>query len=155
VHIPAYMDESLKRFEGVSRKLRQRLEREPTAQELVEALQLPVEKVRMVQRTFQSRISLEAPVGDGRSRLGDFLIDRTTTSPVEAAIVEERDASLNHALQGLPPREAYLLRARFGLDNGEGRTLEAIGQELHLSRERIRQLEAQALAKLRLIFVRR
>jgi RNA polymerase sigma factor (sigma-70 family) len=155
VRIPAHMDEALQRLDRVSRELRQRLEREPTIHELAEELQLPIEKVRMVQRTYQSRVSLEAPLSDGHSRVGDFLIDRITTNPVEAAIVQERRALLNRALHGLPPREAYLLRARFGLDNGEGRTLEAIGQELHLSRERVRQLEARALAKLRLTFVRR
>ena len=94
-------------------------------------------------------LSLEAPVAGGDARLGDFLADHTVLSPVEAAIDAELTSYVQSCLNTLSPREAHILRARFGLDTGEVRTLEDIGRELQLSRERVRQIEGRALAKLR------
>jgi RNA polymerase primary sigma factor len=149
VRLPVHLHERMGRFRQVEQRLRQRLGREPTAQELAEALQLSIEKVHTLHASAQPQLSLDSPVGDGHSRLGDFLADRTAFSLVEAVLAEELRGQLHDALHTLPPREASILRARFGLDGGKERTLEAIGRELRLSRERVRQLEAKALAKLR------
>ena len=149
IRIPAHLRERMGRFRQVGQRLRQRLGREPTAQELADALQGPIEKVRTLHASSQPQLSLDSPVGDGHSRLGDFLADRTAISPAEAAIAEELRVQLHDTLHTLPPREASILRARFGLDGNEPRTLKAIGRELQLSRERVRQLEVKALAMLR------
>jgi RNA polymerase primary sigma factor len=102
-----------------------------------------------MQASAKPMLSLETPIADGQSRLGDFIPDRTFISPVAAAIEEELNEYLNSCLQALSPREEFILRARFGLGNVEVRTLEEIGKELKLSRERVRQIEARALEKLR------
>jgi RNA polymerase primary sigma factor len=149
VRMPVHVSESMGRLKRVANSLRKDLEREPTAQELAEALQLSVEKIRTMQASAKPMLSLETPIADGQSRLGDFIPDRTFISPVAAAIEEELNEYLNTCLQALSPREEYILRARFGLGNGEVRTLEEIGKELKLSRERVRQIEARALEKLR------
>jgi RNA polymerase primary sigma factor len=149
VRMPVHVSESMGRLKRVANHLRKDLEREPTAQELADALQLPVEKVRTMQASAKPMLSLETPIADGQSRLGDFIPDRTFISPVNAAIEEELHEYLNACLKALTPREEYILRARFGLGNGEVRTLEEIGKELKLSRERVRQIEARALEKLR------
>jgi RNA polymerase sigma factor (sigma-70 family) len=149
VSMPAHIREHLGRFRRVAQRLHGHLERVPTPQELADALHLAVEKVYTLQASGQARLSLDTPIGDGHSRVGDFLADRAGISPVEAAIAQERRAYVYHLLQTLSPREASVLRARFGLDGGGGRSLEAIGREQHVSREWIRQIEARALAKLR------
>jgi len=149
VSMPSHVGEHLGRFRRVAQRLHGHLERVPTPQELADALHLAVEKVYTLQASGQARLSLDTPIGDGHSRVGDFLADRAGISPIEAAIAQERRAHMYHVLQTLSPREASILRARFGLDGGSGRTLEAIGRELHVSREWIRQIEARALAKLR------
>jgi RNA polymerase primary sigma factor len=149
VRMPVHVSESMGRLKRVANHLRKDLEREPTAQELADALQLPVEKIRTMQASAKPMLSLETPIADGQSRLGDFIPDRTFISPVNAAIEEELHEYLNACLKALTPREEFILRARFGLDNGEVRTLEEIGKELKLSRERVRQIEARALEKLR------
>ena len=149
VRMPVHVSESMGRLKRVANNLRKDLEREPTAQELADALQLSIDKVRTMQASAKPMLSLETPIADGQSRLGDFIPDRTFISPVAAAIEEELNEYLNSCLQALSPREEFILRARFGLGNGEVRTLEEIGKELKLSRERVRQIEARALEKLR------
>jgi RNA polymerase primary sigma factor len=149
IRLPSHVGERLGRLERVGRKLHQHLGRTPTVQELAAAMKLPEQQLRSLQMSGRSPLSLDRPLGDGPHCMGDFLADRTAISPVEAAIAVELQAQLRDALHRLPPREASILRARFGLDGGEARTLEAIGRELQLSRERVRQLEARALVKLR------
>lgn len=149
VRMPVHVSESMGRLKRVANNLRKDLEREPTAQELAEALQLSVEKIRTMQASAKPMLSLETPIADGQSRLGDFIPDRTFVSPVAAAIDEELNEYLRTCLKALSDREEHILRARFGLDNGEVQTLEEIGRELKLSRERVRQIEARALEKLR------
>jgi RNA polymerase primary sigma factor len=149
VRMPVHVSESMGRLQRMAHTLQQRLEREPTAQELAEALDYSVEKIHAMQAHRKPVLSLETPVAEGQARLGDFMADRTVLSPVEAAIEEELTSYVNSCLKELSPREEYILRARFGLDHGEGRTLEDIGRELKLSRERVRQIEGRALEKLR------
>ncbi|MBI3328928.1 MAG: sigma-70 family RNA polymerase sigma factor [Nitrospinae bacterium] len=149
VRMPVHVSESMGRLKRVSHQLRRNLEREPTAPELAEALDLSVEKIRTMQASGKPTLSLETPIADGQSRLGDFIADHTLMSPVDAAIEDEMNEYLNNSLKTLTPREEYILRARFGLGDGEVRTLEEIGKELKLSRERVRQIEARALEKLR------
>jgi RNA polymerase sigma factor (sigma-70 family) len=149
IRLPAHLGERLGRFERVGRKLHQQLGRAPTVGELAAAMQLPEPQIRSLQMSCLSRLSLDGPLGDGPRCVGDFLGDRTTISPVEAAMAGELQRQLHEALRRLSPREASILRARLGMDGGEARTLEAIGRELQISRERVRQIEAQALAKLR------
>jgi RNA polymerase sigma factor (sigma-70 family) len=149
VRMPVHVSESMGRLKRVANNLRKDLEREPTAQELADALQLSIDKIRTMQASAKPMLSLETPIADGQSRLGDFIPDRTFISPVAAAIEEELNEYLNSCLQALSPREEFILRARFGLGNVEIRTLEEIGKELKLSRERVRQIEARALEKLR------
>ncbi len=149
VRMPVHVGESMGRLQRMAHTLQQSLEREPTARELAEALDLSVEKIHVMQASQKPVLSLETPLADGQAHLGDFIADRTFPSPVEVAIAEELTGSLNSCLKALSPREEYILRARFGLDDGEVRTLEKIGRELKLSRERVRQIEGRALAKLR------
>ena len=149
VRMPVHVSESMGRLKRVANHLRKDLEREPTAQELADALQLPVEKIRTMQASAKPMLSLETPIAEGQSRLSDFIPDRTFISPVTAAIEEDLHEYLNACLKALTPREEFILRARFGLGSGEVRTLEEIGKELKLSRERVRQIEARALEKLR------
>jgi RNA polymerase sigma factor (sigma-70 family) len=149
VRTPVHVGERMGRLQQMAHTLQQRLEREPTAQELAEALDLSVEKIHVMQVSQKPVLSLETPVADGEAHLGDFIPDHTFRSPVEVAIAAELTSYLNACLKALSPREEYILRARFGLDDGEVRTLEDIGRELKLSRERVRQIEGRALEKLR------
>jgi RNA polymerase sigma factor (sigma-70 family) len=149
IRMPVHVSESMSRLRRVANQLGRNLERDPTVQELADTLEVSVDKVRTMQATSAPMLSLEAPVADGQSRLGDFLADRTLTSPVDAAIDEEMTQYLNRALHTLSPREEYIVRQRFGLGDGETRTLEELGKEMKLSRERVRQIEARALEKLR------
>jgi RNA polymerase sigma factor (sigma-70 family) len=149
VRMPVHLSESVGRLQRMAHTLQQSLEREPAAQELAEALDCSVEKVHAMQANRKPVLSLDTPVADGQARLGDFMADRTVLSPVEAAIEQELTSYINSCLKELSPREEYILRARFGLDTGVVRTLEDIGRELKLSRERVRQIEARTLEKLR------
>jgi RNA polymerase sigma factor (sigma-70 family) len=149
VRTPVHVSERMGRLQRTTHALRQSLEREPTAQELAEALDVSVETIHAMQAYRQPVLSLETLVAEGEARLGDFMADRTVLSPVEAAIEAELTSYVRSCLKTLSPREEYILRARFGLDMGEVRTLEDIGRELQLSRERVRQIESRALEKLR------
>ena len=149
VRMPVHVSESMGRLKRVANQLRKNLEREPTTQELAEVLQVSIEKIRTMQASAKPMLSLETPVADGQSRLGDFIADNSFLSPVESAIEDEMIEYLNGSLRTLTSREEFILRGRFGLGTGEVRTLEEIGKELKLSRERVRQIEARALEKLR------
>ena len=149
VRTPVHVSESMGRLQRMAQALQPSLEREPTAQELADALDCSVEKIHAMQTHRKPVLSLETPVAEGEARLGDLMADRIVLSPVEAAIEAELTSYVQSCLKALNPREAYILRARFGLDTGEVRTLEDIGRELKLSRERVRQIEGRALEKLR------
>ena len=124
--------------------------REPTPEELAEHMEIPLEKVRKIIRTSRTPISLEAPVGDQEdSHLGDFIEDKTTVSPSEAVMAMDLTDQTSRLLATLTPREERLLRLRFGIGVNSGQTLEEIGNEFGVTRERIRQIEARALRKLR------
>jgi RNA polymerase primary sigma factor len=149
VRTPVHVHERLGRLQRMTQALQQRLEREPTAQELAEALDVSVETIHAMQASRKPVLSLETLVAEGEAHLGDFLADHTVLSPVEAAIDAELTRDVQRCVNALSPREALILRARVGLDTGEARTLEDIGRELQLSRERVRQIERRALEKLR------
>jgi RNA polymerase sigma factor (sigma-70 family) len=149
VRLPVHVSEKVGQLTRAAQQLRQELEREPTAQELAEALHLSVERVHTIRARTTPVMSLDTPIADGQGHLGDVIADRAFRNPLDAAIETELSAHVKRCVQALTPREAYVVRARFGLDTGAGRTLEDIGQALQLSRERVRQLEAHALEKLR------
>ena len=149
VRLPVHVSERLGQLNRTAQHLRQALEREPTAPELAETLHLSVAQVRAMQTGTTPEVSLDTPIADGRSQLRDVIAERTCHNPLDTAIETERSDQVRSSLQALTPREAYIVRARFGLDTGGGQTLEEIGQALQLSRERVRQLEAHALEKLR------
>jgi RNA polymerase sigma factor (sigma-70 family) len=148
VRLPARAGGRVRRLKHTAERLRQQLEREPTTHELAVALDMSVEKVQVIEERSQPVLSLETLVAD-EGRLMDFIADHTATNPAEMASQEELIDCLNGALAELNPRQQYILRARFGLDDGEMRTLEEIGRELQLTRERVRQIEMQALKHLR------
>jgi RNA polymerase sigma factor (sigma-70 family) len=149
VRLPVHVSERLGQLNRTAQRLRQALAREPTAPELAETLHLSVEQVRAMQTRTTLEVSLDTPIADGQSQLRDVIAERTCRNPLDTAIEAERSDQVKSSLQALTPREAYIVRARFGLDTGTGRTLEEIGQSLQLSRERVRQLETHALEKLR------
>jgi RNA polymerase primary sigma factor len=149
VRTPVHVSERQGRLQRMTQALQQRLEREPTAQKLAEALEVSVETIHAMQASQKPVLSLETLVAEGEAHLGDFLADHTVLSPMEAAIDAELTRDVQRCFNALSSREAYILRARMGLDTGEGRTLEDIGRELQLSRERVRQIEGRALEKLR------
>jgi RNA polymerase sigma factor (sigma-70 family) len=149
VRLPVHVSERLGQLNRTAQRLRQALAREPTARELAETLHLSVAQVRAIQTCTTPEVSLDTPIADGQSQLRDVIAERTCRNPLDTAIETERSDQVKSSLQGLTPREAYIVRARFGLDTGTGRTLEEIGDALQLSRERVRQLETHALEKLR------
>src|SRR5262249_24341660 len=132
-----------------AQRLRQALAREPTAQELAEVLHLSVAQVHALQVRTAPILSLDAPIAESQGALGDLLAEHTAHDLLDMAIETELSERVRSGVQALTPREAYIVRARFGLDTGGGQTLEAIGRALQLSRERVRQLKAHALEKLR------
>jgi RNA polymerase primary sigma factor len=148
VRLPVRVSERLGRLKRIEETLRQQLERQPTTQELAQALDLAVDKVEAIQQRSRPVLSLETSVAEA-GRLGDFIADRSASNPADMVIQEELINYLNGALNQLTPREQYILRTRFGLDDGQPHTLEEIGQALRLTRERVRQIEARALEKLR------
>jgi RNA polymerase primary sigma factor len=150
IRIPVHMIETINKLVRIQRQLQQDLGREPTTEELAVKMELPVGKVRKVLRIAQEPISLETPVGEEEeSHLGDFIIDRRVVSPSEAVINLNLREQTAEVLKTLSPREEKIVKMRFGLQDGSEHTLEEVGQHFAVTRERIRQIEAKALRKLR------
>ena len=150
IRVPVHMVETINKLARVQRQLTQELNREPTEEELAEKLDISVEKVREVYKISQEPVSLETPIGEeDDSHLGDFIPDERTMGPEDYATVEMLKEELSSVLLTLTDREEKVLRLRFGLDDGQCRTLEEVGQIFGVTRERIRQIEAKALRKLR------
>jgi RNA polymerase primary sigma factor len=150
IRIPVHMVETINRLIKVSRQLLQELGREPSVEEIAESMALTPEKVREVMKISQEPISLETPIGEEEdSHLGDFIEDQEAIAPAEAASVMLLKEKMQDVLQNLTERERKVLVLRFGLEDGHQRTLEEVGQEFGVTRERIRQIEAKALRKLR------
>ena len=150
IRIPVHMIETINKLVRMQRQLQQELGREPTTEELAVKMELPVGKVRKVLRIAQEPISLETPVGEEEeSHLGDFIIDRRVVSPSEAVINLNLREQTAEVLKTLSPREEKIVKMRFGLQDGSEHTLEEVGQHFAVTRERIRQIEAKALRKLR------
>ena len=150
IRIPVHMVETINKLARVQRQLTQELNREPSDEEIAKKLNISVEKVREVYKISQDPVSLETPIGEeDDSHLGDFIKDERTMSPEEYATIEMLKEELSGVLLTLTEREEKVLRLRFGLDDGQCRTLEEVGQVFNVTRERIRQIEAKALRKLR------
>ena len=150
IRIPVHMVETINKLIRISRQLLQELGREPTAEELAVEMQMPEEKVREIMKIAQEPVSLETPIGEEEdSHLGDFIPDDDIPAPAEAAAFTLLKEQLMEVLDTLTEREEKVLRLRFGLDDGRARTLEEVGKEFNVTRERIRQIEAKALRKLR------
>ena len=150
IRIPVHMIETINKLVRTQRMLQQELGREPTTEELSVKMELPVGKVRKVLRIAQEPISLETPVGEEEeSHLGDFIVDRRVVSPSEAVINLNLREQTAEVLKTLSPREEKIIKMRFGLQDGSEHTLEEVGQHFAVTRERIRQIEAKALRKLR------
>ena len=150
IRIPVHMVETINKLIRVSRQLLQELGRDPTPDELAVEMQMPVEKVREILKIGQEPVSLETPIGEEEdSHLGDFIPDDDIPAPAEAAAFTLLKEQLIDVLDTLTEREEKVLRLRFGLDDGRTRTLEEVGREFNVTRERIRQIEAKALRKLR------
>lgn len=150
IRIPVHMVETINKLVRISRQLVQELGREPTTEELAKELNLSVEKVREISKISQEPVSLETPIGEEEdSHLGDFIPDDDAPAPSEVASFVMLKEQLDDVLKTLTPREAKVLRLRFGLEDGRPRTLEEVGKEFDVTRERIRQIEAKALRKLR------
>jgi len=150
IRIPVHMVETINKLIRVSRQLLQELGREPTPEEIAVELQMPVERVREILKISQEPVSLETPIGEEEdSHLGDFIQDDNVPIPVEAAAQTLLKEQLDEVLDTLTEREQKVLRLRFGMNDGRARTLEEVGKEFDVTRERIRQIEAKALRKLR------
>lgn len=150
IRIPVHMVETINKLIRVSRQLLQSLGREPTAEEIAEEMEMSPDRVREIMKIAQEPVSLETPIGEEEdSHLGDFIEDQDAPAPAEAASFRLLKEQLEEVLNTLTPREEKVLRLRFGLDDGRARTLEEVGQIFNVTRERIRQIEAKALRKLR------
>jgi RNA polymerase primary sigma factor len=150
IRIPVHMVEHMNRVTRAKRQMHQELEREPTVDEIAEKVQLPPDRVRELLRISQDPLSLDSPVGDeDEANLGDFIEDESVDSPADAATRMMLHDAVTEVLGELSDREQEIVRLRFGLDGGRAKTLEEVGQEFGVTRERIRQIEAKTLAKLR------
>ncbi len=150
IRIPVHMVETINKVKKISSQLLHRNGHEPTADEIAEELDMPVDRVREIMRVAQEPVSLETPIGEEEdSHLGDFIPDEDAPVPAEAASHTLLKEQLSGVLKSLTPREEKVLRLRFGLEDGRPRTLEEVGKEFNVTRERIRQIEAKALRKLR------
>ena len=150
IRIPVHMVETINKLVRVSRQLLQELGREPTPEEIAKEMKIPVERVREIIKISQEPVSLETPIGEEEdSHLGDFIQDDNVPVPADAAAFTLLKEQLVEVLSTLTAREQKVLRLRFGLDDGRARTLEEVGKEFNVTRERIRQIEAKALRKLR------
>ena len=150
IRIPVHMVETINKLIRTSRHLLQQLGREPTPEELSKELDMPIDKVMEIQKIAQDPVSLETPIGEeDDSHLGDFIQDDDSPAPQDSAAYTLLKEQLDEVMSTLTPREAKVLRLRFGLDDGKARTLEEVGKEFDVTRERIRQIEAKALRKLR------
>ncbi len=150
IRIPVHMVETINKLIRVQRQMLQELGREPSTEEIAEEMGLPVERVREIQNISQEPVSLETPIGEEEdSHLGDFIKDDNVPVPAEAAAAAILKEQLMDVLDTLTERERKVIRLRFGLDDGRARTLEEVGREFQVTRERIRQIEAKALRKLR------
>ena len=150
IRIPVHMVETINRLIRTSRLLLQRLGREPSPEEIAKEMDMPVEKVMEIQKIAQDPVSLETPIGEeDDSHLGDFIQDEDSPAPQDSASFTLMKEQLDEVMNTLTPREAKVLKLRFGLEDGRARTLEEVGKEFDVTRERIRQIEAKALRKLR------
>ena len=150
IRIPVHMVETINKVKKVNSQLLHENGHEPTNEQIAEKLEMPVEKVREIMRVAQEPVSLETPIGEEEdSHLGDFIPDEDAPVPSDVASHTMLKEQLNEVLATLTPREAKVLRLRFGLEDGRSRTLEEVGKEFNVTRERIRQIEAKALRKLR------
>ncbi len=150
IRFPVHMIETINKLNRISRQMLQEMGREPTPDELALRMDMPEDKVRKVLKIAEEPISMETPIGDDEdSHLGDFIEDTTVSSPIEAATMESLKETTHNVLAGLTPREAKVLRMRFGIDMNTDHTLEEVGKQFDVTRERIRQIEAKALRKLR------
>ena len=150
IRVPVHMVETINKLMRVSRRLVQEYGREPTTQEIAEGMEVPPERVREILKVAQEPVSLETPIGEEEdSHLGDFIEDRNAPAPPEAATAQLRREEVARALGTLSERERRVLQLRFGIDDGRSRTLEEVGRDFGVTRERIRQIEAKALRKLR------
>ena len=150
IRIPVHMIETINKLNRISRQMLQEMGREPTPEELGERMEMPEDKIRKVLKIAKEPISMETPIGDDEdSHLGDFIEDSTMQSPIDVATVESLKEATRDVLSGLTAREAKVLRMRFGIDMNTDHTLEEVGKQFDVTRERIRQIEAKALRKLR------
>ena len=150
IRIPVHMVETINKLIRTSRHLLQQLGREPTPEEIAQEMEIPVEKVMEIQKIAQDPVSLETPIGEeDDSHLGDFIQDEDSPAPQDSAAYTMLKEQLEEVMNTLTPREAKVLKLRFGLEDGKARTLEEVGREFDVTRERIRQIEAKALRKLR------
>ena len=150
IRIPVHMIETINKLNRISRQMLQEMGREPTPEELGERMEMPEDKIRKVLKIAKEPISMETPIGDDEdSHLGDFIEDSAMQSPIDVATVESLKEATREVLSGLTAREAKVLRMRFGIDMNTDHTLEEVGKQFDVTRERIRQIEAKALRKLR------
>jgi RNA polymerase primary sigma factor len=150
IRIPVHMIETINKLNRISRQMLQQFGREPTPEELAKEMEMPEDKIRKVLKIAKEPISMETPIGDDEdSHLGDFIEDTNASSPVDSATETGLMETVRDVLAGLTPREAKVLRMRFGIDMNTDHTLEEVGKQFDVTRERIRQIEAKALRKLR------
>ncbi|EIA24699.1 RNA polymerase sigma factor, partial [Candidatus Arthromitus sp. SFB-1] len=150
IRIPVHMVETINKYTRVSRQLLQELGRDPLSEEIAKEMNMPENKVRDIRKIAQEPVSLETPIGEEEdSHLGDFIPDDDAPAPAEVAAFTLLKEQLMNVLDTLSAREKNVLKLRFGLDDGRARTLEEVGKEFKVTRERIRQIEAKALRKLR------